>query len=350
MSPLVSVIVAAHNESTFIQKALASVLAQTVENLEVIVVDDGSTDDTAALVAEIEDPRVRLLRNERRLHISRSRNRALDIAQGKWVSILDADDWFLPPRLERLLAAAEENEADLVADDIYFVPDGGDIDLDRGIQINHRGYARPLHRLFSSTHLPHWLTIEELLTGELPGGNDPRVGLVKPLVRRDFLSTHGLRYLNVAHGEQDVPFYLDCLGHDARFLLVGGPWYCYRLHSDMTSKHWSEEDYRRRLAANRQLLTRPYVESNPRLRRLFQQREETLTREKEDYLFARRVQNRSGIDRFRTMLRAPWCALRYLKNRLYETLGHRRAQLRNIPQRLRELAGQADRLKPPAEA
>jgi succinoglycan biosynthesis protein ExoO len=339
MPPVVSVIVSAQNESAFIQKSINSVLTQTMDNLELIVVDDASTDGTAEIVSSVDDSRVRLLRNDRPRHISWSRNRAIDVARGAWIAILDADDWFLPPRLEKLLSLAEKRETDLIADDIYFVPNDTSVDLERGLQANPRGYARPLRRLFRDTHLPHWLTIKDVLRGRLPGGNDPRISLVKPLIRRSFLNANGLRYLEVTRGEQDVPFYLDCLGHGARFLLVEGPWYCYRTHPNMTSKNWTIDDYQRRLRANQQLQTRSYVEASPELRHLFQQRHETLTHELNDHLFEKRLRERSGFARLRTMMEAPRSALRYLKNRCSETLGHRRAQLRNLPSRLRELVG-----------
>jgi succinoglycan biosynthesis protein ExoO len=344
MRPFVTVIVSAQNEAEYIRKSLQSVLTQSLDRLEVIVVDDASTDDTAAIVASLDDPRVHLLRNRRPLHISRSRNQAIDRARGTWLAILDADDWMLPGRLEHLLNAGEAHDADLVADDVYFVPEGTPVNLEHGLQANARGYARPLRRLFRDTHLPHWLTLEDLLRGRLPGGNDPRISLVKPLIRRSFLEAHGLRYLEVARGEQDVPFYLDCLGHGARFLLVDEARYCYRLHADMTSKNWSVDDHRRRLRANRELQTRSYATASPAMQRLFERRHRRLTCELNDHLFAKRWEEESHVARLQTIIDTPRTATRYLKKRLGEAVGHRRAQIGNLPHRLRELIGLGRRL------
>ncbi len=101
--PLISVIMVAHNADTTIPAAAASVLAQTWRNLELIIVDDASTDGTWSTLTAIRgaDPtRIRLLRNRRRVGPYVSRNRALrDVVGGKYVTCHDADDWAHPDRL-----------------------------------------------------------------------------------------------------------------------------------------------------------------------------------------------------------------------------------------------------------
>ena len=337
--PLISVVIPCYNASTFLRTAIESVLAQSLENVEIIVVDDASTDDSVAVVQSVPDPRIRLLRNETNLGAARSRNRALDAAKGEWIALLDADDWFLESRLEELLNAARDHNADIVADDIYMIPQGARVDLERGLQENHRGYARPLGRLFRHTHLPHWLQIEEVLRKRLPGGNDPRISLVKPLIRRSFLEQFDIRYIEKAWGEEDVPFYLDCLGYGARFLLVEGPWYCYRSHPNMISKAWSIEDYKIRIEANERLLRRPYVQSTPHLRQLFRQRQKELERDLETFRLGERLAKASFFERIQLAAHSHIHLLSYLRAHLQDRLSHRREQLRNIPTRLREVVG-----------
>jgi glycosyltransferase involved in cell wall biosynthesis len=101
---LVSVLLAAHDAERFLTAAVASVLRQTVRDLELVVVDDGSSDRTAELLEEITDPRVVVVRNDERAGLAASLNRALDLASGRYVARLDADDVALPRRLERQLA------------------------------------------------------------------------------------------------------------------------------------------------------------------------------------------------------------------------------------------------------
>jgi glycosyltransferase involved in cell wall biosynthesis len=103
-APLVSVLVAVHDGEPFTRAALTSVLRQTVADLELIVVDDASTDATPETLAALEDDRIRVLRNEEQLGLAGSLNRALDEARGTYVARMDADDAAFPDWLERCLA------------------------------------------------------------------------------------------------------------------------------------------------------------------------------------------------------------------------------------------------------
>jgi glycosyltransferase involved in cell wall biosynthesis len=98
-APQVSVVIPVHDREQYIGQAVASVLAQSLRDLEVVVVDDGSTDATAAVVERIGDPRVRLLRSAENQGIPRARNRGLREARGRYVAWLDSDDVALPTRL-----------------------------------------------------------------------------------------------------------------------------------------------------------------------------------------------------------------------------------------------------------
>lgn len=103
--PLVSVLLAAHDAVRYVGAAIESVLGQTLRELELVVVDDGSTDGTPELLAAVSDPRLVVVRNEERLGLASSLNRALGAAAGRYAARLDADDVALPRRLERQLAA-----------------------------------------------------------------------------------------------------------------------------------------------------------------------------------------------------------------------------------------------------
>lgn len=101
----ITVVIPCYNGSAFLREALDSVLAQTHAPLEVIVVDDGSTDDSAD-VAEACGPPVRVIRQENQGE-SVARNRGIDEARGDWIALLDADDLWKPEKLERQLEAAK---------------------------------------------------------------------------------------------------------------------------------------------------------------------------------------------------------------------------------------------------
>jgi glycosyltransferase involved in cell wall biosynthesis len=168
--PLVSVLLAVRNDARFLREAVESVLRQTLEDLELVVVDDASTDEVAAVLGGVEDERLAVVRNDRQLGLAASLNRGLDAAQGKYVARLDADDVAEP---ERLRLQVER----LRADSQTAVVGSAVVDLDEHGRRGHKHVlprgARALrwHALFSSPFF------------------HPTV-----LVDREALDAHGLRY------------------------------------------------------------------------------------------------------------------------------------------------------------
>ena len=102
-----SICIPTFNGAPFIRAALASAIAQIREPAEIVVVDDASTDDTAAVVTSFDDPRVRLVRNPRRLGIPGNWNRCLEVARGAYVNLLCQDDTLVPSALAHLGAALD---------------------------------------------------------------------------------------------------------------------------------------------------------------------------------------------------------------------------------------------------
>lgn len=100
--PEVSVVIPLYNKAAYITRCLSSVLTQTCQDFEVIVVDDGSTDDGAAVIRRFDDPRIRLIQQENQ-GVSAARNRGIEAARTDLVALLDADDEWLPNHLEVLL-------------------------------------------------------------------------------------------------------------------------------------------------------------------------------------------------------------------------------------------------------
>jgi glycosyltransferase involved in cell wall biosynthesis len=126
VSPLVSVIIPALNAGATLGRALDSVALQTYPHWEAIVIDDGSSDDTAALVERRGDPRCRLIRRSTRGGPSQARNEGIAAARGEVIALLDADDEWLPEKLARQVAAlAQHPDAALVVCDMHAVHEDG---------------------------------------------------------------------------------------------------------------------------------------------------------------------------------------------------------------------------------
>lgn len=106
---LVSIIMPTYNCARFIRESIDSVLAQTYTNWELIIVDDSSTDNTAEMIANFNDPRIHYLRNEQNEGAALTRNKALRAVKGRYIAFLDSDDLWHPDKLERQIAFMEQN-------------------------------------------------------------------------------------------------------------------------------------------------------------------------------------------------------------------------------------------------
>ncbi len=139
MNPKVSVIIPAYNHERFIGAAVDSVLSQTHANLELIVIDDGSTDSTAAVIKKRTDPRLSYLYQDNQ-DAYNTINRGLSLATGAFVAILNSDDIYCPDRLEILLRAQAESDAQCLFTDVVPVDDNGSefTDPDFGWNVWHQ--------------------------------------------------------------------------------------------------------------------------------------------------------------------------------------------------------------------
>jgi glycosyltransferase involved in cell wall biosynthesis len=127
MTDLVSIVIPTYNRSAMLPRALASVQGQTWKNLEIIVVDDGSTDDTAEVMAGLQqdDGRIHFLHHRLNRGAQAARNTGIQSATGRWLAFLDSDDEWLPHRLEAGLAALQRSGTKAVHCDC-FVTNGDD--------------------------------------------------------------------------------------------------------------------------------------------------------------------------------------------------------------------------------
>ena len=109
---LVSIIMPSWNTAKYIAESITSVLNQTYDNWELLIVDDNSTDDTEAIVKQFRDKRTKYFKNKKNSGAAFSRNFALREAKGEWIAFLDSDDLWTPDKLEKQIAFMKENNYD----------------------------------------------------------------------------------------------------------------------------------------------------------------------------------------------------------------------------------------------
>ena len=103
-SPKISVVIPVYNREKYVQSAVDSILSQTFSDFELLVIDDGSTDGSIAVVQSYSDPRIRFVRNNTNLGVSATRDKGIQLARGEYLAFLDSDDCAYPDRLRKQTA------------------------------------------------------------------------------------------------------------------------------------------------------------------------------------------------------------------------------------------------------
>ncbi|MEH2193315.1 MAG: glycosyltransferase family 2 protein [Nostoc sp.] len=220
MNPKVSVIIPAYNSEAYIAKALQSALEQTLNDIEVIMVDDGSNDQTVEVAKSFTDQRLKIIVNQKNLGVSAARNRALIAAQGEWIAILDSDDWYDPKRLEKLVFLAEKNNADMIADDLYLIKDGETSPWSTLIQES----GQDIDKI-------NQIDLIYFVETDVYGQAGLHLGLSKPIFKREFIVKHSIMYDETINIAEDYWLDMKCLINGARFFVVPEAYYFYRSRS-----------------------------------------------------------------------------------------------------------------------
>ncbi|MEM7194115.1 MAG: glycosyltransferase [Pseudomonadota bacterium] len=135
MNPQISVVIPAYNHERFIGPAIESVLSQSVQDFEIVIVDDGSTDKTADVIKTYADPRIHYTWQENQDAFN-TINRAMKQARGEWISILNSDDVYAPDRFEKMLAFCESENHVAAISNVIPISDDGDEFRDPGFGWN----------------------------------------------------------------------------------------------------------------------------------------------------------------------------------------------------------------------
>lgn len=221
-TPKVSVAVANYNAARFISAAVRSALQQTLQDIEVIIVDDCSTDNSLEVLDQLagEDERVRVVRLAHNGGPSAARNAALRLARGCWFAVLDSDDLFAPERLEHLIHIAEQMGADIISDNLLVFDDG--FPTRGSLHLANPGPGR-------------WLSLPDYLKETRMFGGGLEYGFLKPVMNRQRLHTLMIEYDEGLRIAEDDDLILRAMLAGMTYWLEPLPTYAYRKRSGSIS-------------------------------------------------------------------------------------------------------------------
>lgn len=223
-TPKVSVIIANFNGHSYAKAAVDSVLNQTLREIEVIVVDNCSTDGCYEIVKGMTfDNRLRVFQTPVNSGgPSVPRNKAIQEARGEWIAIMDNDDLMHPDRLRTLVTRAEAEGADIVADDLRIFDDHNDFT------------ARCV-----SDDTAFWVEPARYVRSNVFYGNDAPLGLLKPIIRARWLMK--TQYHATLHMAEDYDLIIRLLLRGARMKVYPEQMYFYRKHNGSISHRLSKD-------------------------------------------------------------------------------------------------------------
>ena len=246
-APTVSVLMAVHNGEPHVRQAVDSILGQSLADFEFIIIDDHSTDGTPDYLARLDDPRIRLHRNAGNLGLTKSLNVGLDMARGRYIARMDADDIALPERLARQVAFLDAN-----ADHVL---------LGTGVvEIDGAGAAMKTDRQPMDDMAFRWTSLLR-----------PPLRHPTAMFRSDPVKDAGLRYDETCRTAQDFDFWQRALAH-GKAAVLGQPLLRYRVHDSnvtATRKQSQLETHRRIAVRNIERLFPPLTTDRAAINDLF---------------------------------------------------------------------------------
>lgn len=214
-----------YNAGQFVLGAVDSVLNQSFNNLELLICDDASSDETWEKINSIEDPRVKIFRNEYNIGAGATRNFLLSIAEAPWIAFLDADDEWSLERLEKIFSLEVDDDT-IIFDDIeecFF-------DLEKNLKFSRRMRGE---QAFFSEKYPKLITASQLIRSNRM--------LIQPVFPKKLFEETGAAHSNHPYGE-DSYFLLKLLSTGAKLLYVPEALYRYRISEGSASSNPKKYD------------------------------------------------------------------------------------------------------------
>ena len=224
MGTIISIIVPVYNGEKFLKKCIDSIRSQTLENWQLLLIDDGSQDGSPQICDDYaaQDSRIQVVHKPNG-GVSAARNDGLRLAQGKYIGFVDADDWILPDMYEKLVNQAEKTNADIVMCDAKTVYGNGREELDTITQL-------PQSVMLGRSDLSPELLLE------LAGAT------WRCIYRRELIHKMGLKYPVGIHFSEDRVFNLYAMGYCDKLYYLKEAYYM-RFINDESAVHSFHADY-----------------------------------------------------------------------------------------------------------
>lgn len=293
--PDVSIVIAAYNAAGTIGAAIASALAQTDVSLEVIVADDCSADETRDLVSAMADPRIRLVALANNRGPGGARNAAIEVAKGRWIAVLDADDTMHPDRLARMIAKAQATGAQVVVDNLEVVRRDGSSQT-----------------MFAREHLEKTreITLPAFIDSNVLFRSEHNYGYMKPLFQRAFLADNNLAFDENLRIGEDYLLLASALAAGGRCVVDPDVGYRYHITEGSISRVLRLDHVETMIDADAGFLR--HYRLPPEALAAQRRRDRSLTQARSFVLLVDQLKRRSLVGAIGTALRNP-VALRHLR-------------------------------------
>ncbi len=217
--PAISITMPVYNSAATVENAINSILNQSFKDIEIIIVDDASKDNTPDVIKKLSDAnpgKIKIITLPQNGGVGAARHEAIKNCSGKWITMLDADDWYLPGRLEKLFLDAQRLNADLICDNLALF----DHSLDRIVGCTKLG-----QKLCSRNK-------EVVLSGRMLFELDNayrrhHLGFIKPMVRAQFLREKNINYKTNLRMAEDFLFLSEIVLSGARSFIMPYANYVY---------------------------------------------------------------------------------------------------------------------------
>ncbi|HEV2506517.1 MAG TPA: glycosyltransferase family 2 protein [Mesorhizobium sp.] len=222
MQPDVSFVIAAYNAENSVARAIESALGQRDVSVEVVVVDDRSSDRTVEIAHAFPPELVKVIALDRNRGPGGARNAGLEAARGRWTAVLDSDDTVHPQRLRRMITRAETHSAQIAVDNLEVVRDGD-------------GTREPMFEAkLLEAHSE--LMLADFIAANIMFESTFSFGYMKPIFERSFLEQHQLRYDETLRIGEDYIFLASAMARGGRCVVEPDVGYAYHIRAGSISR------------------------------------------------------------------------------------------------------------------